>query len=79
MTTGMASTFIIGMVLTADDYVESYINGNRKSVCLEILAGPNPPVMAALMTLKLSQIRDQKAIGIGTAEEFIRILAAQIE
>lgn len=65
-------------ILKADGYAESYINGNRKSVCQEILAGAgdiiHPAVMAALVTLKLSQM-----IGIGTAEEFIRILAAQVE
>lgn len=65
--------------LKANKLAESYTYGNRKSVCLGILAGPNPAVLASLVALKLSQLRDQQAIGIGTAEEFIRILASQSE
>jgi len=69
--------------LKADELVDSYINGNRKSVCLEILAGSgdllHPAVMAALVTLKLKEITGAGGSGGQMANEFIRILAAQID
>jgi len=57
----------------AREYATSYIQGNRKSVCLEILNGPNPAIMASLVTRKLCRQH------FGTADEFIRILAAQVD
>ncbi len=54
-------------------YARHYLDGNRNSVCSEILAGPNPAVMASIVTLELSRI----AV-VAVAEEFIRILESQI-
>lgn len=57
----------------ARTYATSYVNGNRYSTCREILAGPNPAVMASMVALVIG------AIAVGMAEEFIRILQNVIE
>lgn len=56
-------------------YVDGYINGNRNTTCLSILAGPNPAVMASKVAVIIC--REDKDCGM--AEEFIRILEEQTE
>lgn len=59
----------------ARTYATSYVNGNRYSTCREILAGPNPVVMASMVAVIIC--REDKDSGM--AEEFIRILQNVIE
>jgi hypothetical protein len=54
----------------AREYATSYLNGNRKTVCESILNGPNPAIMAALVSRKLCRQ------SFDTTDEFIRILTS---
>lgn len=60
----------------AHEYAMSYwADGNRASTCREILAGPNPIVMAAKVAVNIMREDFDRDM----AEEFIRILEDQME
>ena len=42
------------LMLIAEGYAEQYINGNRNLVCVDILNGKRPEVMAALVAIDLT-------------------------
>ena len=56
------------------EYATSYYNGNRNSTCLDILAGPNPAIMASMVTLRMCRWTNSDL-----AEEFIRVLESSTE
>lgn len=58
----------------AREYAISYINGNRDMTCLEIIAGPNPAIMAAMVAVRICRADKDS----GMAQEFIRLLRLQV-
>lgn len=57
----------------AEAFTTSYINGNRTSVCRDVLASPNPAIMASLVTRKLCRL------SFDDADTFIRILTSVLD
>ena len=55
----------------AHDFATSFIDGNRNMVCVEILNGKNPAVMAARVALLLLPTHH--------ADSFVRILEENCE